>query len=878
MSLSSGPTSELPKIQVLAGFGATSAMFPWTDISAYARSGSITRAATRLAGPLYQYQAGTLTLQLKNGDARFDPDNLSGPYVTTQGLQSVTKILTASDLTGNSGNSGNGAGGTSVMGSFTVPANLVGTTINVQCWAAGAGGGTGSNITQAAAGGGGGAGEFASEQALQVTAGNTYGFTLGEGGAGGTPGSSTGTAGGDTTYAGDSVTVHAHGGLGGGHGSATGSGGSTGQTQGLGGLGGSGSLNSNSSPGGAGGAGGQNTNGTAASGGGGGGSGGSGGQGGGFSFEGAPGQPGGTGDGVHATPGGLPVSGGGPGGNGGAPKADGSAPSGPPGGGGGGGSGEENGGNGADGQIVISYAVSAPASARTEVLPEVPIRVIGAYAHNQTVSFENGTGTWLPLNGATLAADTTNSLWGQTSLMITPPGGVAGPGAQSELILIGPPAPGGALPPISASIWAFIPSTAIPNSVKLDVNFYSANQVFISNASGTPATLQPGVWTLLTNFANVPPSNAVFFELLFKINGTPLATSVVWVDQAVGAPGPAAQAFPLFTGYADSWTDAGLINPNDPLGAQTGFFQGYAETALQATDAFEAFSLANLPTLSAPLNSGDDAGQFINVILSAIGWPAAQRLIDTSPILVQGSDYGDTALDLMQVAQQTDGGDLFMDALGNVVFFTRNHVLSAPASTSVQAVFGDRPGTVEPNGTELPYAAAVRVSDNTTLYNDVQITPVSGIDPLVPASSTEEATDEASVALFLFVRSYQNQGTIQLSQSDAMDLAQWILFIAKDSEDRIDQLTLQPQRDPGDVYYQALGRQFTDEIEFWRRPAGMMTPVVKRLGIRGIAHTWDFSAKTWQTVWTLQDYTKYNSFLRLDDINSGRLGYNALAF
>jgi len=43
------PRNAMPKMQVLAGFGATSASFPWTDISAYQRSGSVSRPSNRLA-------------------------------------------------------------------------------------------------------------------------------------------------------------------------------------------------------------------------------------------------------------------------------------------------------------------------------------------------------------------------------------------------------------------------------------------------------------------------------------------------------------------------------------------------------------------------------------------------------------------------------------------------------------------------------------------------------------------------------------------------------------------------------------------------------------------------------------------------------------
>ena len=74
-SLAGGVTT-FPTLTVQAQF--TTGV--WTDITTYVRQGTITRPATRLQGPVVQYEAGTCSLTLKNTDGRFDPDNASGPY------------------------------------------------------------------------------------------------------------------------------------------------------------------------------------------------------------------------------------------------------------------------------------------------------------------------------------------------------------------------------------------------------------------------------------------------------------------------------------------------------------------------------------------------------------------------------------------------------------------------------------------------------------------------------------------------------------------------------------------------------------------------------------------------------------------------------
>jgi hypothetical protein len=59
-----------------------------TDVTAYLHEVSTQRTSTRLAGPLVRYESGTLSARLDNTDRRFDPTNLSGPYVSA-GLTEV---------------------------------------------------------------------------------------------------------------------------------------------------------------------------------------------------------------------------------------------------------------------------------------------------------------------------------------------------------------------------------------------------------------------------------------------------------------------------------------------------------------------------------------------------------------------------------------------------------------------------------------------------------------------------------------------------------------------------------------------------------------------------------------------------------------------
>jgi hypothetical protein len=202
-------------------------------------------------------------------------------------------------------------------GNWTAPSGV--TSVTAQAWGGGGGGGFG--VTGSSAGGGGGGGEYASEQTLAVTPGNSYAYTVGSGGAGATASNTTGGNGTSSSFTGKTVTVTANGGSGANTIGASGGTGSTNTIHYNGGLGNGGMYRfSTYSGGGGGGSGGEYSVGNS-----------------------------GTG-----TIGAVSVTGGGPGGSGGASTTGNTPVSGP--GGGGGGGGDLTGGAGYSGQITISWA------------------------------------------------------------------------------------------------------------------------------------------------------------------------------------------------------------------------------------------------------------------------------------------------------------------------------------------------------------------------------------------------------------------------------------------------------------------------------------------------------------------------------------------
>lgn len=61
----------------------------WTNITEWVHSCSVRHGANRVTDPILRYDAATISITLDNTDRRFDPTNLSGPYVSA----GITQIV-----------------------------------------------------------------------------------------------------------------------------------------------------------------------------------------------------------------------------------------------------------------------------------------------------------------------------------------------------------------------------------------------------------------------------------------------------------------------------------------------------------------------------------------------------------------------------------------------------------------------------------------------------------------------------------------------------------------------------------------------------------------------------------------------------------------
>ena len=121
----------------------------------------------------------------------------------------------------------------------------------------------------------------------------------------------------------------------------------------------------------------------------------------------------------------------------------------------------------------------------------------------------------------------------------------------------------------------------------------------------------------------------------------------------------AGTAYALYSGYADGW-----------MPAQVTYAGGYAELALPATDAFKVLAGITLPALGSPVSAGVTTGARVKDVLVRAGWYASAEFSAVGPgnSTVQGTSLGDTALNLMQAATDSEIGQLYVNGAGAVTF------------------------------------------------------------------------------------------------------------------------------------------------------------------------------------------------------------------
>ena len=312
---------------------------------------------------------------------------------------------------------------------------------------------------------------------------------------------------------------------------------------------------------------------------------------------------------------------------------------------------------------------------------------------------------------------------------------------------------------------------------------------------------------------------------------------------------PSTFTFDLFSGFVDSWNVSWDMNVD-------------SEVEVPCTDGFKVLGAYDRSAVSA-VGAGEDSGARVTRILDSIGWSASDRVIATGNSTMQATTLdGDGLTELLLVAD-SEIGELYVRGDGKVVFRNRQALLTDSRSTDAQARFGDGG---EAAG-ELTYHDVSVSYDHTQLNNLIRVARTGG--------SSQTAQDSDSIADFL-TQTFERTDLLMQTDADALSYAQWVLYISKDPELRFDVLKIRPQKDETNLFPQVLAREIGDRITVKRRPVGGGDPVTREVFIRGIEL--DIQQYLWETTWVLQSATKVGSFLTLDHPTLSKIGTVGLVY
>jgi hypothetical protein len=310
-------------------------------------------------------------------------------------------------------------------------------------------------------------------------------------------------------------------------------------------------------------------------------------------------------------------------------------------------------------------------------------------------------------------------------------------------------------------------------------------------------------------------------------------------------------SYPLFRGFADDFIPSYQAN-------------SWTYTTCTATDASKVFAAQERLAIT-PVGAGEDSGARINRILDQTGWPAGDRVIATGDTTLQATDLSGNQLAELQLVQDTEAGEFYLDQQGRAVFRNRHAVLEETRSTTSQATFGD--GGFTATG-EIPYADVEMSTPGDTLINVINVSMVGGVEQTVE--------DSVSKAKYL-PRTHTRNDLLMQTDADALGWGQWLKYQYSTPARRFARLQFSvPRPEVEATFWPALlGRDFGDRITIKRRPAGGGTVIAKDCFVRGVEHESDGAA--WTSAFVLQSADRYSFFVVGDPIY-GRVGANAVGY
>lgn len=280
----------------------------------------------------------------------------------------------------------------------------------------------------------------------------------------------------------------------------------------------------------------------------------------------------------------------------------------------------------------------------------------------------------------------------------------------------------------------------------------------------------------------------------------------------------------LHTGYADAFPRSW------PGGA------GEQRVALSSTDRFKILARRKVTYTGA----AEDADVRVDGLLDAAGVGSVDRIVNADTFaaraLVAHKYVAEDALQSVQDAARSDGGQLFVDGSGSVVFQTvkfRQSGGNTRARTS-QARFGN-------DATSIPVEDDLNPTvDDTLMANRVLVGDGTSAGTVHVAQDTTAQAEDELLELDL--------GSTLLAATDAADRAADVLALRKDPITRVESLTVNLLTLSTAEQQAVLGLEISDRVTVAVIPPGLSSGTERDQWVESITHNVNIAG---QPSWTV---------------------------
>jgi hypothetical protein len=264
---------------------------------------------------------------------------------------------------------------------------------------------------------------------------------------------------------------------------------------------------------------------------------------------------------------------------------------------------------------------------------------------------------------------------------------------------------------------------------------------------------------------------------------------------------------------------------------------------------------AHADAFSAPWD-GDTSGERIERLLDLIGWPDADRDVDTGDSTLDSANLNMSALAHAQLVTDSEYGELWITPDGLVKFLSRTNKLTLGTP---EATFSD-------DGADTGYTQLGADYSDQQIRNRVTIARAAGLSFTANSTGSQDQ---------FFIQSYSKTGLVHDSDIQSRDQANYIMNVYDQPLFRFDDLTVRPQKTPATWFPVVLGLDLVDRVNVERTPQDVGTAIDSNFVIEGVRHT--IRPKLWETTYYVSPADTPGAFI-LDSTSQGILDTNRLGF